>query len=229
MRIELAAGLTTFMAMAYILMVNAGMFTDIIGAPVSYGAMYISTAISAVVGSVLIGLIAGLPLAQAPGMGLNAFFVYTICDSMGFSYANALVIILFDGILFVILTLTGLRKIIFESIPFAVKGAISAGIGLFIGFLGMQNTGLIVNSDSTLVDLHSFNILFGRTTWPEVMPIVVTILGIVFIGMLGKKKVKGSCFWGIIAAAVVYYILGFITVKDFSINFSFRGKSFLNS
>ena len=94
-RIELAAGLTTFMAMAYILMVNAGMFTDIIGAPVSYGAMYISTAISAVVGSVLIGLIAGLPLAQAPGMGLNAFFVYTICDSMGFSYANALVIILF--------------------------------------------------------------------------------------------------------------------------------------
>ena len=221
-RIELTAGLTTFMAMAYILMVNAGMFTDIIGAPVSYGAVYISTAISSVIGSVLIGLMAGLPLAQAPGMGLNAFFVYTICDVMGFTYANTLVIVLFDGLLFVLLTLTGLRRVIFESIPKAVKTAISAGIGLFIGFLGMQNTGLIVNSESTLVDLHSFDILFGNTTWPEIMPILITVAAVVLIGVMTRKKVRGAVFWGIMAATALYYILAFATVPAFTVDLSFR-------
>lgn len=220
-RTELAAGLTTFMAMAYILMVNAGMFTDIIGGPVSYGAMYISTALSSVVGTVLIGLLAGLPLAQAPGMGLNAFFVYTFCNVMGFSYANALVIVLFDGLLFVLLTVTGLRRLIFDAIPKSVKSAISAGIGLFIGFLGMQNVGLIINSDSTLVDLHSFNILFGNAVWSEVMPILITLLAVVIIGVMSRKKIKGSVFWGMIAATVLYYILGFATVPSFSVDFSF--------
>ena len=116
---EILAGLTTFMAMVYILMVNAGMFTDT-GA-VSYGAMYISTALSAILGTVLIGLLSGLPLAQAPGMGLNAFFVYTMCLGFGFTYANALVFILIDGLVFILLTVTGLRKAIFEAIPDAVK------------------------------------------------------------------------------------------------------------
>lgn len=220
-RIEFIAGLTTFMAMAYILMVNASMFTDIVGAPVSYGAMYVSTAIASVIGSVLIGLLAGLPLAQAPGMGLNAFFVYTVCDTMGFSYANTLVIVLFDGVLFVLLTLTGLRRIIFSSIPKAVKAAISAGIGLFIGFLGMQNTGLIVNSESTLVDLHSFDILFGKTTWTEVMPILITLIAVILIGVMSRKKVKGAVFCGIMAATVLYYALAFISIPCFKVNFSF--------
>ena len=221
-RIEFIAGLTTFMAMAYILMVNASMFTDIVGAPVSYGAMYVSTAIASVIGSVLIGLLAGLPLAQAPGMGLNAFFVYTVCDTMGFSYANTLVIVLFDGVLFVLLTLTGLRRIIFSSIPKAVKAAISAGIGLFIGFLGMQNTGLIVNSESTLVDLHSFDILFGKTTWTEVMPILITLIAVILIGVMSRKKVKGAVFCGIMAATVLYYALAFISIPGFKVNFSFE-------
>ena len=113
-RTEIMAGVTTFMAMAYILMVNAGMFADPFGdgtnvLGVSYGAIYIATAISAVVGTVLIGLLSNLPLAQASGMGLNAFFVYTVCIGLGLSYANALVLVLIDGIVFIILTVTGLR------------------------------------------------------------------------------------------------------------------------
>ena len=127
-RTEIMAGVTTFMAMAYILMVNAGMFASL--GTVSYGAIYIATAISAVIGTVLIGLLANLPLAQASGMGLNAFFVYTVCFTFGLSYANGLVLVLVDGIVFVLLTVTGLRKMIFDAIPAAVKTAISAGIGL---------------------------------------------------------------------------------------------------
>ena len=167
---EIMAGITTFMAMAYILMVNAGMFsnpfgdgTDVLG--VSYGAIYVATAISAVVGTLLIGLLSNLPLAQASGMGLNAYFVYTVCVGLGLSYANALVLVLFDGIIFVLLTVTGLRKIIFDSIPHEVKAAISAGIGLFIAFIGLQNAGIVVDDGATLVNLSSFNVFSGTATW----------------------------------------------------------------
>ena len=212
-RTEIVAGITTFMAMAYILVVNAGMFSALDG--VLYNSVYIATAISAVVGTLLIGLMAKLPLAQASGMGLNAFFVFTICMGMKFTYANALVMVLVDGIVFVLLTVTGLRRVIFEAIPKAVKMAISAGIGLFIAFLGMQNVNLIVGDPSTKVGLHSFNIAFGSTTWAEIMPILVTIFAIVGIAVLSKKKVKGAVFWGIIGGAVLYYLLGFVTVGEF--------------
>ena len=214
-RTEIVAGITTFMAMAYILMVNAGMFGDLDGqAGPMYNAVYIATAISAVFGTLLIGLMARLPLAQASGMGLNAFFVYTICFGLGFTYENALVMVLVDGLVFVLLTVTGLRKLIFEAIPKAVKGAIAAGIGLFIAFIGMQNVGLVVDDGATLVNLHSFNIVFGNVTWGEIMPLIVTILAVVVIGALSKKKVKGAVFWGIIGGAVLYYLLGF-TVAGF--------------
>ena len=130
-RTELVAGITTFMAMAYILMVNAGMFStlggDALGASY-YNAVYIATAISAVFGTLLIGLLSNLPLAQASGMGLNAFFVYSVCIGMGFTYANALVMVLVDGIVFLLLTVTGLRRLIFDAIPKAVKAAIAPGI-----------------------------------------------------------------------------------------------------
>lgn len=212
-RTELVAGITTFMAMAYILMVNAGMFGEL--GDGYYNAVYIATAISAVAGTVLIGLLANLPLAQAPGMGLNAFFVYTVCFTLGFSYANALVLVLFDGLLFVILTVTGLRSIIFNAIPKPVKAAISAGIGLFIAFLGMQNAGIVVNNDSTLVDLHSFNLFFGNTTWPELMPIIVAILAVFLISILSKLKVKGAVLWGILGGAVMYYAIGLTTITGF--------------
>ena len=212
-RTEIVAGLTTFMAMAYILMVNAGMFAEL--GTVSYGAVYIATAISAVIGTVLIGLLANLPLAQASGMGLNAFFVYTVCFGFGLSYANALVLVLLDGIIFILLTVTGLRKIIFDAIPQGVKTAISAGIGLFIAFIGMQNAGIVVDDMATLVNLHSFNLLGGTTTWADIFPILITLIGVFAIGAMSYKKVKGAVLWGMLGAAVLYYVVGLITVPDF--------------
>ena len=212
-RTEIGAGLTTFMAMAYILMVNAGMFAELDG--VTYGAVYIATAISAVIGTVCIGLLANLPLAQAPGMGLNAFFVYTACMTFGLSYANALVLVLFDGIIFVLLTVTGLRKVIFDAIPAAVKMSISAGIGIFIAFLGLQNAGIVVDDGATLVNLRSFNLLGGNVTWADIFPALVTLLGVFAIGIMAKKKVKGAVMWGILGSAVLYYAVGLITVPGF--------------
>ena len=212
-RTEITAGLTTFMAMAYILMVNAGMFSDL--GTVSYGAIYIATAISAVVGTVLIGLLANLPLAQASGMGLNAFFVYTVCFGFGLSYANALVLVLVDGLVFLLLTVTGLRKVIFEAIPQSVKTAISAGIGLFIAFIGMQNAGIVVDDGATLVNLRSFNLLGGNATWADIFPVLLTLLAVFAIGAMSYKKVKGAVLWGILGSAVVYYAVGLATVPGF--------------
>ena len=196
-RTEILAGLTTFMAMAYILMVNANMFanpfsdgTNVLG--VSYGAIYIATAISAVIGSVLIGLLSNLPLAQASGMGLNAFFVYTVCVGFGFTYANALVFVLVDGLIFILLTITGLRKKIFTAIPDAVRKAIPAGIGLFIAFLGLQNVGLVAKDASTGVTLGSFNLFNNaNVSWATVMPMIVTVMALVLIAVLSKKGVRG--------------------------------------
>ena len=212
---EIIAGLTTFLAMAYILVVNSGMFSALEG--VSFDAMYVTTAFSAVIGTVLIGLMANLPLAQAPGMGLNAFFVYTVCFTLGFTYANALVFVLLDGLIFVILTVTGLRKIIFEAIPSAVKAAIPAGIGLFIAFLGLQDAKLVIPDASTGVTLASFN-LFNGTTWDKVMPLIVAVISILLIAVLSHKKVKGSILWGILGGTALYYLLG-VTVPGFYNNF----------
>ena len=212
-RTEIVAGITTFMAMAYILVVNAGMFSKLDS--VSYGAIYVSTAISAIIGTVCIGLLSNLPLAQASGMGLNAYFVYTVCLGFGLTYANALVCVLFDGIIFILLTITGLRKIIFNSIPKEVKAAISAGIGLFIAFIGLQNAGIVVADEVTCVNLASFNVFTGNATWSSIMPMLITIFAVFVIGALSKKKVKGAVLWGILGATVLYYVLGLITVDGF--------------
>ena len=212
-RTEIMAGITTFMAMAYILMVNAGMFASL--GTVSYGAIYIATAISAVIGTILIGLLSNLPLAQASGMGLNAFFVYTVCFGFGLSYANALVLVLVDGIIFVLLTVTGLRKMIFDAIPAAVKTAISAGIGLFIAFIGLQNAGIVVDDGATLVNLASFNVFTGSATWASIFPMLITLVAVFVIGALSKKKVKGAVLWGMLGSAVLYYVIGLITVPEF--------------
>ena len=210
LRTEIIAGVTTFFAMVYILMVNAGMFT---AAGVSYGSIYIATAISAVIGTVAIGLLANLPLAQASGMGLNAYFVYSVVLGMGFSYANALVLVLFDGILFIVLTVTGLRKLIFEAIPKIVRVAIPAGIGLFIAFLGLQNVGIVAKDASTGVTLASFNLL--TQPWGNIMPMVVTIVALVVITVLAKRNVKGVVLIGIVGGTALYYLLGFLTVPAF--------------
>lgn len=211
-RTEVLAGLTTFMAMAYILMVNAGMFAEL--GTVSYNAIYIATAISAVIGTILIGVLANLPLAQASGMGLNAFFVYTVCFGFGLTYANALVLVLMDGIIFIILTVTGLREKIFEAIPNQVRVAIPAGIGLFIAFIGLQNAGIIVNDAATCVNLVSLNVFSGTATWGLIMPILVTFGSVIAIAVMSGREVKGAVLLGIVGGAVVYYVLGF-TVPGF--------------
>ncbi len=208
---EVAAGITTFMTMAYILVVNSGMFAEL-GA-VSYGAMYISTAISAVVGTLLMAFIANLPLGLASGMGLNAFFVYTVCFTYGFTYANALVFVLMDGIIFIILSVTGLRKAIFEAIPTSVRKAIPAGIGLFIAFIGMQSSGLVIPNPATGVAMASMNLL-GGATWASIMPLLVFLTGIMLIAILSKRNVKGAIIWGILGSAVLYYVFGF-TIPGF--------------
>ena len=219
-RTEFRAGLTTFFAMVYILMVNANMFANPFGdgteaLGVSYGASYIATAISALIGTILIGLLANLPLAQASGMGLNAFFVYTVCVGFGLTYANALVLVLIDGIVFILLTVTGLRKKIFTAIPQAVRVAIPAGIGLFIAFLGLQNSGIVIPSTSTGVTLGSFNLLSG--SWGAVMPMLVTIAAVLAIAIMSKRNVRGAVLWGILGGAVLYYLLG-LTVPEFYAN-----------
>ena len=211
-KVEILAGITTFMAMAYILMVNAGMFSAL--PEVSYNAIYIATALSAVAGTFAMAFLANLPLGLASGMGLKAFFVYTACFNFGLSYANALVLVLLDGIVFIILTLTGIRTKLFTAIPDAVRKAISAGIGLFIAFLGLQNAGIIVNDESTLVNLSSFNILNGNASWTDIMPKFVTIMALVIIAVLTVRKIKGSVLWGILGGSIIYYVLGF-TVPGF--------------
>lgn len=215
-RTELLAGLTTFMTMAYILMVNAGMFAELPG--VSYYAIYIATALSAAIGTILIGLLANLPLAQASAMGSNAFFVYTVCMGFGLSYANALVLILLDGIAFVLLTVTGLRKKIFEAIPTPVRLTIPAGVGLFIAFIGLQSAGIVVADSETFVTLASFNLLFGSAAWADVMPILVTLAALTAIAVMTCRGTKGAVLWGIWGGTVLYYLLGF-TVPEFYGNF----------
>lgn len=209
---EVLAGITTFMAMAYILMVNANMFSAL--GVVSYNAIYIATALSAVIGTFLIAFLANLPLGLASGMGLNAFFVYTVCFTFGLSYANALVLVLLDGIVFVVFTVTGIRAKLFEAIPDCVRKAIAAGIGLFIAFIGLQDAGIIVADSATCVSLTSFNLFNGNATWASVMPKLVTIAAVIMIAVLSYKKVKGSVLWGILGGTGLYYALGF-TVSGF--------------
>ena len=210
---EIVAGLVTFMTMIYIVLVNPKMFADL-GAlngtsDVIYNGVFIATALSAAIGTILIGLLAKLPLAQATGMGLNAYFVYTVCGfgmSNGLSYANALVFILIDGIVFILLTVTGLRRQIFNAIPDCVKTAIPAGIGLFIAFIGLQNAGIVVKNDSTCVSMISLNLL-KDATYSSVFPIMVTFAGLIAIAVLSHKNVKGAILWGILGSAVLYYAL----------------------
>ncbi len=200
------------MAMCYILFVNANMFANL--GTVSYEAIYIATALSACVGTVLIGLLANLPLAQASGMGLNAFFVFTMCFGFGFSYANALVMVLFDGLLFVLLTATGLRAIIFNAIPQSVKMAIPAGIGLFIAYIGLQSAGIIVPDASTASAMTSFNVISGAASWATLMPMVVTFITVLVIAALTAMKKRGAVLIGILIGTVLYYLGGF-TVSGF--------------
>ncbi len=230
-RLEIIGGITTFMAMVYILMVNAGMFssttpliTEISNVTeggiqsivnsvvdwnlgVSYGSIYIATALSAIIGTMLMALLARLPMAQASGMGLNAFFVYTICLGTGLTYANALVLVFVEGLVFVVLTVTGLRKMLFNAIPKAVRVAIPAGIGLFIAFIGLQNAGIVVLDTSTKVNLVSLNLLQlpKNSAYGVVIPVFITVAAVIAMAVLAKKGKKGAILWSILGAAALYW------------------------
>lgn len=216
---EIVAGITTFMAMVYILMVNAGMFEGVIGGENPYGAAYIATSVGAIVGTFLMAFLARMPLAQASGMGINAFIVFTLLNGTGLTYANSMVFVLIDGVIFLILTLTGLRRKIFEAIPAGVRHAIPVGIGLFIAFIGLQQAGVIVNENSTLTTFVSFNLLnnpefvtYSAGTVGGILPAIVALIGVVIIAVLSKKNVKGAILWGLLGSAVLYYVFAGIAV-----------------
>lgn len=151
---------------------------------------------------------------------MNAFFVYTVCIGFGLSYANALVLILIEGLIFILLTVTGLRKKIFDALPYAVRVAIPSGIGLFIALLGLQNAGIVVPDTSTCVDLASFNLL--SWSWGDIMPLVVTLCTFLAIVIMSQKNIRGSVFIGILGGMGLYYLLG-LTVEGFyaQMEFSF--------
>ena len=208
---EFVAGLVSFCAMMYILIVNANMYTNPLGngenvIGISYGAVYVGTAISATIGCFLMGLIANLPIGLASGMGLNAFFIYTVCISFGFSYENALVIIFIEGLVFLFLALTGLLNKIYSAIPNCIKSSISVGIGLFLALLGLQNAGIIVPDAATGITLNSFNIL--TVPIQNMVPPFVTLATLFFIAIMAKKNVKGVLLWGMLIGVILYYLLG---------------------
>lgn len=190
-RTEIVAGITTFLTMAYILAVNPGIFGALEGMP--KGSVFTATALAALIGTLVMALYAKKPFALAPGMGLNAFFVFTVCLTMGHSWQFALTAVFLEGLLFIILTLTKVRSWILNAIPLTLKHAIGAGIGLFIAFIGLQNAGIIANSDATLVVLG--DICHGTA--------LLAVIGLVITAALVILKVKGGILLGILATTVI--------------------------
>ena len=194
-RTEILAGITTFLTMAYILAVNPGIFSALPGMPA--GSVFTATALAAIIGTLVMALYAKKPFALAPGMGLNAFFVYTVCLGMGYSWQFALTAVLLEGILFIILTLTKVRSWLLNAIPGTLKKAIGAGIGLFIAFIGLQNAGIIVNSDATLVTL-------GHITEGKAL---LGLVGLFITAGLVMAKVRGGILWGILATTALGLVI----------------------
>ncbi|MGG7178543.1 NCS2 family permease [Clostridium paraputrificum] len=194
---EMVAGLTTFMTMAYILIVNPSILS---AAGMDQGAVFTATALSAVVATLVMGLYAKLPFAQAPGMGLNAFFAFTVVLGMGYSYQFALTAVLLEGIIFILLTLFNIREAIVDSIPTNIKKAISVGIGLFIALIGLEGAGVIVHPEGggTIVALG--NITEGTA--------LLAVIGILVTGILLARKVKGALFIGMLITAVIGIPMG---------------------
>ena len=195
---EVLAGITTFLTMSYILAVNPNMFA-MCGMPAN--SVFTATALAAIIGTLVMAFWAKLPFALAPGMGLNAFFVFSVCLGMGHSWQFALTAILIEGIIFVILTLTNLREAIVNAIPVTLKNAIGAGIGMFIAFIGLQKAGLIINNDATLVAL-------GDITQGSAL---LAIIGIAITGMLVIKNVPGGLLLGILLTTLIGIPMGITT------------------
>ena len=184
---EVIAGFTTFLTMAYIIFVNPSILSE---AGMPFNGVFIATIAGIILGTLAMALLTNYPFALASGMGLNAFFAYSVVIGMGVSWQTALGIIFLEGIIFIVLSVTPVRKKIVNAIPMNLKTGISAGIGLFIAFIGLQNAGIVINDEATLVSMGS--LLSG--------PALVALVGLIVTGILHSMKVKGSLLWGILIA-----------------------------
>ena len=200
-RTEIVAGITTFLTMSYILAVNPTMFGELDGMPV--GSVFTSTALAAIVGCLAMAFIGKLPFGLAPGMGLNAFFVYSVCMGMGYSWQFALTAVLIEGLIFIVLTLTNLREAIVNAIPMSLRNAIGAGIGLFIAFIGLKSAGVVVADGATLVAL-------GDVTSGSAL---LAFIGLVITGFMYSRNVPGAILLGIIITMVIGIPLGVTEFK----------------
>ena len=199
-RKEIVAGITTFLTMSYILAVNPSMFSQLEGMPI--GAVFTSTAIAAIVGCLVMAFYGKLPIGLAPGMGLNAFFVYSVCLGMGYSWQFALTAVLIEGIIFIILTVTNVREAIVNAIPLSMRNAIPPGVGLFIAFIGLKSSGVIVEDAATLVALG--DITSGSA--------LLACIGILITGFLYSKNIPGGILIGILITMLIGIPMG---VTDF--------------
>lgn len=197
-RTEIIAGITTFLTMAYILAVNPSIFSALESQGMPTNAVFTATALAVIVGCLVMSIYAKKPFGLAPGMGLNAFFVYTVCLAMGHPWQMALTAIFLEGILFILLTVTNVRKLIVDAIPVTMKRAIGAGIGLYIAFIGLKSAGIIVNSEATSVALGSFS-------EPAV---ILSIIGFLITSVLVILNVKGGMLLGIIATTLIGIPMG---------------------
>ena len=200
-RTEIVAGITTFLTMSYILAVNPTMFAQLEGMP--GGAVFTSTALAAIIGCLAMAFIGKLPFGLAPGMGLNAFFVYTVCMGMGYSWQFALTAVLIEGLIFIVLTLTNVREAIVNAIPLSLRNAIGAGIGLFIAFIGLQNAGVVVADSATLVTLG--DITSGSA--------LLALIGLFITGFLFARNVPGAILLGILITMIIGIPMGVTEFK----------------
>ena len=204
---EILAGVTTFMTMAYILAVNPSILSE---TGMDQGAVFTATAVASLLGTLFMSLFANYPFALAPGMGLNAYFAYTVVLGMGYSWETALTAVFIEGLIFIVLSLTNVREAIFNAIPMNLKAAVSVGIGLFIAFIGLQNAKIVIGG-STLLQLFSvedYNTLNGvEASFNDVgITVLLAVIGILITGILVIKNIKGNILWGIL----ITWLLGII-------------------
>lgn len=203
-RTEVLAGITTFMTMAYILAVNPSILS---ATGMDASSVFAATAISSAIATAIMALYANLPVGLAPGMGLNAFFAFSVCLGMGYSWQFALTAVFLEGIIFILLTITNLREAILNCIPLSLKKAISAGIGLFIAFIGLQGSGIVVDNPATLVSM-------GDITGPNA---IVTLIGLFAVAVMLIFNIRGALLYGILVAAVAGIFLGVTKTENLSL------------
>ncbi|MCI5623916.1 NCS2 family permease [Anaerostipes sp.] len=201
---EIIAGVTTFMTMAYILAVNPNILS---ASGMDRGAIFTATALASFIATCLMAILSNYPFVLAPGMGLNAYFAYTVVLGMGYTWHQALAAVFFEGLIFIVLSLTNVREAIFNAIPMNLKHAVSVGIGLFIAFIGLQNAHIVVNNDSTLVGIFSFKgSVTAGTFHYEGITVLLALIGLLLTAIFLIKNIKGGILWGIL----ITWILGIL-------------------